>query len=163
MKNQLLNPGKALLMSVILIGSSLSLISTSVAASELSSTVEISQHEKKKAKHHKRQLRKMAKVLQLNDEQKEQIKSILRNGKAEHKLNREAMAAFKQEIKVLSEADVLDEAAVLSSYNSHSAVFENKVLTKIKTKHAILQVLTSEQRVKWQKHKAKRKALKPLG
>ena len=159
MKNQIINQSKVILLSAALIGTSLTALSVNASDTGYNNGAEQQQQYKqgKKSKHHNKEFKKMAKYLSLTDEQKVQIKAIKAEAKARNEAIRDDMRVFRAETKVLVQAEQLDEQAVLSSFDAHRDTFAQKELNRAKTKHAIYQVLTEEQRVKWQEFKAKGK------
>lgn len=106
----------------------------------------------KKAKHH---FKKMAKILQLTDDQKTLMKAIHQQAKVDSEGTHSEMKAFKAQIKSLMDASVFDEQAFRNVYSQYQATFEQAALLKAKNKHAIEQILTSEQKDKWIKMKEK--------
>ncbi|TPH17751.1 Spy/CpxP family protein refolding chaperone [Litorilituus lipolyticus] len=94
--------------------------------------------------------RKMAKVLELTDSQKEQIKTIKLSAKEQNQTLKESLKQMKVEQKALIHADVFDEHAFTALFNAYQPTIAQAALAKAKTKHAIYNVLTAEQKAKWQ-------------
>lgn len=157
MKTQIFNQAKAVLLSTILVASSVMALPATAGDQGLDVFGESQQKHKKNKHHQKREFRKMVKVLDLSDEQKAQIKAIRAQAKEDKKASKETMRAFKQSVKPLAHSDELDEQAVLDLFETNKDFFAQQLLAEVKTKHAIYQVLTPEQRIKWQAYKEARK------
>lgn len=101
--------------------------------------------------------KKMARHLQLTDTQKQEMKAIRLAAKEQNKALRDSLKQFRSEMKTLSQADVFDEHAFTALYNAYQPSLAQAALTKAKTRHAIYQVLTAEQKQQWQSFMEKRK------
>lgn len=114
------------------------------------------------SKHTHKRMKRMAKHLELTDSQIEQIKSIKSGVKANSTDLRSQMKSFKEQIKSLIDASTFDEQAFNAAYLQYQDTFAQLALNKAKTRHAMYQVLTTEQQEKWQtfmeNKKEKRKA-----
>lgn len=110
-----------------------------------------------KQRGHGKQLRKMAKALDLTDFQKEQIKAIKLSAKEQNQELQASLKQMKAEQKALIHADVFDEHAFTALFNAYQPTAAQWALGKAKTKHAIYSVLTAEQKEKWQKIKQNNK------
>lgn len=142
-------------------------ISTLCAVMAISSTayVSASDHESiyNSSKHHhksgerKHMMKHMTKALSLTDQQQADIKVIKEQAKEQYKSLHESKMQFKQEAKALVHAENFDEQAFIALQGSYQASFEQAGLAKAKTKNAIYNVLTTEQKVKWLEIMAKRK------
>ncbi|REL31494.1 Spy/CpxP family protein refolding chaperone [Thalassotalea euphylliae] len=119
-------------------------------------------HRMKQGQHGVKMLRKMARYLDLSDEQVAQIKEIRRQSKTENEPLRTAMKAFKTEVKNQQSGSEFDETAFSATYLQYQETFAQLALQKAKTRHAIFQVLTPEQQTKWQAFQEKRKARRGL-
>lgn len=109
---------------------------------------------------HKHLMKKMARKLDLSDEQQAEIKKIYRAAKEKKIENKSWLKNYRQQVKQLMLAETFDEQAFLNLRQEYNDNFTNMELSKVKTKHAIAQVLTPEQRKKWQsfrQHKKMRK------
>ncbi|WP_286233847.1 Spy/CpxP family protein refolding chaperone [Thalassotalea sediminis] len=121
--------------------------------------------EQGKGMHHKEQcghkgmpkLAKMAKMLNLDSEQKEQIKAIYRQAKSDKQQNRSENRGYRQKLKALIHSNSFNEQAFLTLYNSNYQHMADAALQRAKVKNAIYNILTSEQQEKFKKLKAKRK------
>ena len=107
-------------------------------------------------KHHKAHkrngaasLRKMAIMLDLSQAQQDNIISIKQSAKLSSVDFRMTMKAFRDDVKVLMQAEYFDEQAFTVLQSRYQPAFAQLALMKAKTKHAIAKVLTVEQRVKW--------------
>ncbi|MGV2871106.1 Spy/CpxP family protein refolding chaperone [Colwellia sp. E150_009] len=111
-------------------------------------------------KHHqsgKHMMKRMTKVLSLSEAQQIQIKALKTQAKEQHELQRESMKKFKDEEKLLLRAESFDEQAYIALHVSYQDMFTQVALTRAKTKHAIFNVLTTEQQEKWLAKMDKRK------
>lgn len=113
---------------------------------------EYGQAEKKMRGHQKsskHMMKKMAKYLELSDEQKDSMRTIFKASRESKKAEREEMKAFKAEMKQLVHAESFDEQAVRSLHQAQQAKFADKMVAMAKMKHEMFQVLTSDQKEKW--------------
>lgn len=145
-----------LLASVFIVGNSYA-FQEPVVNNEVQQPIENIQLKKnkhhKKAKHH---FNKMAKKLQLTDEQKMLMKAIHQQSKVDFENTHTEMKAFREQVKSLMEANIFDEQAFSAVYSQYQTTFEQAALLKAKKKHAISKILTVEQKEKWQKFNEKR-------
>lgn len=110
-----------------------------------------------KGKHSQhKQLKKMARYLDLTAEQKSEIKDIFTAAKSNRNVEKQAMNDFKLEVKALVQADTFDEQAFKNLHSAHQVQIQNVALEKAKVKHQIFNVLTPEQQEKWLEFKEKR-------
>ena len=128
--------------------------STIAKASELDND---NTHEVTQSKHQHKgkfsqgdKMHRMFKKLNLSMEQKQQIALIKLEGKAESTAIHDSYKQYKEEQKVLLQADTFNEGAFTNSYYNNQETFAKAALIKAKTKHAIFNVLTPEQQEKWQ-------------
>ena len=103
-----------------------------------------------------RKFKRMAKYLELTDEQKEQMKTIRQEAKEEGANHKAALKEFREQAKELTLADNFDESAFTALQAQYQSNFQRLGLLRAKTKHAMMQVLTAEQQAKWQEFKPKR-------
>lgn len=103
-------------------------------------------------------MKKMARYLALSEQQITQIKEIKQQSRAEGEVLRDTMKAFKEQVKALKNSAEFDEQAFTAIYAQYQDTFAQMALQKAKSRHAVYQVLTEEQRAKWQAFKEKRKA-----
>ena len=102
------------------------------------------QHLDQRFPHH---LRKLIKKMELTPTQKEQIKALYQQEKSK-KLHKK-MKMFKQETHLLLQKDEFDADDFASLHQKYQPVLAELALKKAQNKHAILQLLTPEQRTKW--------------
>ncbi|GAA6173817.1 hypothetical protein NBRC116592_34870 [Colwellia sp. KU-HH00111] len=102
--------------------------------------------------------KRMIKKLDLSAEQQVQIDALKAQAKEQNQILRESMKKFKTEEKALLQAEAFDEQAYLALHAAYQSTFAQKALTKAKTKHAIFNVLTTEQQQQWLQLMEKRKA-----
>lgn len=145
---------KLLMASALMMGVALSPMTTS-AEEVTKPSVEQGQKMKKGGKAHKH-FRKMAKYLQLTQEQKAEIKSIREGMKAGNEAQREQMQAYQTELKALVASNNFTDANFEALYDKYEDTFQQKELRKAQMKNAIFQVLTDEQKVKWESFKGKK-------
>ena len=113
-----------------------------------------------KMKHH---FKKLAKRLNLTDEQQEQIKAIHAEQKENKVTNKEKMIAFRNEVKNLLMSSSFDEQAFLNLHNQQQSQFSQMALARVKAKHAVMQILNEEQQEKMLTMKRKGKSHHPFG
>jgi len=154
-------------MSVIINGAILAttLIMTSVTAyAESTNNQNVETEHKKnhstnrhmKMKHH---FKKMAKRLNLSDEQKDRIKAIYQAKKEARMTQKESMIAFREQVQSLFMSSTFDDQAFLTLQNQHQSQFSQMALTRAKARHAIMQVLNAEQQEKMLTMKRKGRGL----
>ena len=114
-------------------------------------------HQQKGEIHQKSKLKKMFKALSLSEEQKLQIRAIKKQAKEQHKLQSDTMKKFKEEQRALAQAKLFDEQAFIALHEAYQPTLAQMALIKAKSKHAIFNVLTTEQQQKWHKIMEKRK------
>lgn len=124
-----------------------------VAQEQLSNKAMMGQERSAEGMRH--MLKKMAKKLELSQSQKEQIKLIVQQTKAQSSELKLTMQTFKGKNKALMLEETFDEQAFLLLHQEYQSSLTDISLVKAKTRHAILQVLTAEQKAKWlsMKHK----------
>jgi len=113
----------------------------------------------KHKKHIARKLNKMAKYLTLSEEQKVKMKAIFQQAKEERSKHKDEMRGFKEQVRSLLDTVVFDEKSYIELHNQYADQFASAALHKAKTKHAMLQILTEEQRDKFKKSKINRMSL----
>ena len=91
----------------------------------------------------KNRLHRLVKKLDLSDEQKIQVKDIFANMSAKHKND---SAELKEQMKSLMQASEFDEDKFEAIHLKRQENFQKMAMEKAKTRHAIMQVLTPEQR-----------------
>lgn len=94
--------------------------------------------------------------LDLTDEQKAQVKSIVDSHQAEFKAVGEKMHTAREGMQALIEADTLDEAAVRAKSVEVAAAEADAAILGAKIRTQTLQVLTSEQLAKLKEQQAAR-------
>ena len=105
----------------------------------------------------KHMMKRMIKGLSLSEQQQVQIKAIRMQAKEQSETQRDSMKQFKGAEKLLLQAEVFDEHAFIALHAAYQQTFAQMALTRAKTKHAIFNVLTTEQQEKWLKKKEKGK------
>ncbi len=98
----------------------------------------------------KNSIKKMTKFLDLSKDQQIQIKAIKAQAKESNIALRSKMKAFRSEVKALMRAKEFDEQAFNTLHSENQENSMKVALQKAKIHHSILQVLTEEQRLKWQ-------------
>lgn len=102
-------------------------------------------------------MKKMARHLELSDEQVAEIKAIKKQSRAENDELRISMKAFREQVKALKDNVDFDEQAFSAIYLQYQDTFAQIAMQKAKSRHAMYQVLNEEQRAKWETLKQKRK------
>ena len=102
-----------------------------------------------------RSFKRIAKKLDLSDEQRVKVKEIFEQAKLKRVTNKEVMKDYKLQVKNLIEAPVFDDKAFNDLHSQYQDKFSEFALLMAKNKHAISQVLTTEQREKLAKLKQK--------
>ncbi|WP_372871214.1 Spy/CpxP family protein refolding chaperone [Shewanella sp.] len=100
-------------------------------------------------------MRHMFRGLDLSDEQKTQIHELMKAHKQERKAQREdkndaARAAHHEKMMALMNAERFDEAAAKALLAERQAKGEARALEAMKLQHQIYQLLTPEQKAKFQ-------------
>ena len=103
--------------------------------------------------------------LDLTDDQKTQVKSIVDSHQAEFKAVGEKMRAARDGMQALIEADTLDESAVRAKSVEVAAAEADAAILNTKIRTQTLQILTAEQLAKLKELKASRDSMprKPRG
>ena len=130
-----------------------SLSSMSFPADAKAGFAENQHHEKKQH----RQFKRMAKHLELNDQQKAQIKSLKGQAKANRTAMKEKMKSYKVQVKALVQAEYFDENAFVTLQQSYQDVFAQAALSRAKHQHEMMKILTPEQQKKAEKMKKRMK------
>ncbi len=115
--------------------------------------VMMEKHAHKMGKH---KFKKMAKHLNLTQEQKEQMKSIRETSREVSLPLREKTKEFFDYAKQLKAQESFDEQGFNAMYSQYQEAFAALALQRAKTKHAMYQVLTEEQKAKMDEYKEKR-------
>ena len=136
-----------LLITSVVVASSLLLVQPTIAAVDNEHHAEHSDGEFKHKRMFKK-MRKLARILDLDDTQKEKIKAIMEQASESRSESKETRSAYKEQVKTLMDAAIFDDAAFLSLHAQYQEDFANRALKRAKTRHAMLQVLTPEQREK---------------
>lgn len=100
-------------------------------------------------------MRHMFRGLDLTDEQKTQIRDLMKAHKEERKAQREdkdeaGRAAHHEKMQALMSAERFDEAAAKALLAERQAKGEARALDAMKLQHQIYQLLTPEQKAKFQ-------------
>lgn len=112
-----------------------------------------------KGKHHgKNKHRQMGFAqLDLSDQQKQEMKSIMSSQKAKHKeqKNDQQRAADKAEMQALMQADTFDTEKASALIAKHQEKSNERKLSMLETKHQMFQLLTDEQKTQYSELKMK--------
>lgn len=136
--------------------------STSVIAADgmnNESTVKQPKHHREGKKQMMKKFKKMARHLDLNEVQKEKIKAIFAEAKEQKSGFKEIRLAYKEQVNSLMAAAIFDDKAFADIHQQYQAHFADAALLRVKTKHAMMQVLTEEQREKAATLKGKKENL----
>jgi len=101
-------------------------------------------------KHHGKM---MFKKLDLSDAQKEQMKTIMT---AHKEANKESRSEYKANMKALMDAPAFDEEQAQTLIAEREAQRADKELSMLKMKHEMYQVLTDEQKVKYDQRETRK-------
>jgi len=99
--------------------------------------------------------------LNLTDEQKEQVKTILDRSREESKPIGEELRKLQPQKQTLIYTETFDEAAALALVDQEVALQKALALNQMATQHAVYNVLTAEQKAKLAELIAKRKEMGP--
>lgn len=105
-----------------------------------------------------KRLDKMAQELGLDATTKAQIKQLKLQSRTEAKVVRQKLRTQRQQLRALMQADSPNEAAVLAQVAEMNKLKLQLRTLRIKSKLAMLQLLTPEQRTKLKQLRAKRRA-----
>ncbi|WP_281560906.1 Spy/CpxP family protein refolding chaperone [Thalassomonas sp. RHCl1] len=97
----------------------------------------------------KGKMRRMARHLGLDEAQISEIRAIHQAARDENTELRDTMKTFREEMKTLLAAETFDEEAFAELQEKYQESFQQKGLLRAKTKHAVIQVFTDEQKEKW--------------
>jgi len=92
----------------------------------------------------------MMRDLDLSDEQRDQIRTLMQGQRAQRQQNWEQRSEYRQQMHQLLMADQFDEAAAKKLIESQSAQHEQQMLERLKLHHQVLSVLTPEQKAEYQ-------------
>jgi Spy/CpxP family protein refolding chaperone len=136
------------------------MLSQTVQAKEVGSqATQQNKHMGKQGKVMKQRFKKMAKFLQLSKEQRQQVKALFKSNKVKKQANRATMQAFRAQAKSLVMAPTFDDSTFLELHNQHKDQFAQHALDKAIMKHAMVQLLTEEQKEKLQQFKGHERGL----
>ncbi len=99
---------------------------------------------------------KIYKKLDLSKDQKQQIKTILKETRKQHKAEKPNKKQFLNEHHQLVQSKILDEVALNNLAEKAANHFKKRFIGRVKTEHKIWQLLTPEQQQKLMEYKAKR-------
>jgi Spy/CpxP family protein refolding chaperone len=94
-------------------------------------------------------MRYMMKKLQLDTKQQSDIKAIRKAAKEQNRTLFESLKYYRSELALLSRADFFDEQAITDLHSAFQINLAQATLIKAKTRHAILQVLSEQQKSEW--------------
>lgn len=110
-------------------------------------------HMQKAERFKQHKFKKMARYLDLSDEQRQLAKALHLQAKEDRAQLKETMQSFHQQSKSLITSESFDEQAFVDLQNQHQDTFAQMALIKAKTKHNFLKLLTAEQKEKLHAHK----------
>lgn len=102
-----------------------------------------------------RQFKRMAKYLELTDEQKEQFKTLKVQSETDRSLIKEKLKSYKEQVKVLISATDFDEQGFAQLHSTYQDTFAEAAMLRAKHKHQMMQILTPEQQEKAKEMKEK--------
>ena len=110
-------------------------------------------HSQKSERFMQKKFKKMARYLDLTDEQREQAKVIHKEAKTNRLVLKESLKSFHQQSKVLTMEDSFNEQAFIDLQSEYQETFAQMALIKAKSKNSFMKILTEEQREKVKSHK----------
>jgi Spy/CpxP family protein refolding chaperone len=148
-------------LSALLISSVLVMTLTSASASAFTNGLVLdhkhsksgSKHSQKSERFMQNKFKKMARYLDLNDEQREQAKVIHKDAKTNSLVLKESLKSFHQQSKVLTMEDSFNEQAFIDLQSEYQETFAQMALIRAKSKNNFMKILTEEQREKMKSHK----------
>lgn len=148
-------------LSVLLISSVLAMSLTSASASAFTNGLfhdhkhskDGSKHTQKSERFMQNKFKKMARYLDLNDEQREQAKVIHQEAKVNSVELKESLKSFREQSKILTMEDSFNEQAFIDLQNEYQETFAQMALIKAKSKNSFIKILTQEQLEKMKSHK----------
>jgi len=151
------------LSKVILLATSLSALSLATTAkpADIYITNKVHKGERHQNMHQKmmhKRFKHMAKELNLTKEQRQQVREIFKDAKAQKETHQPMMATFHQAMQTLLTASTFDEQAILALKANYKSTFEQLELIKAKSRYDIFALLTTEQKDKWRLMQEKRMA-----
>jgi Spy/CpxP family protein refolding chaperone len=102
----------------------------------------------RRGKMHGQRMEKMKATLGLSDAQAQQIKAIRAGQRAQRKQYRQQIRPLRKQLKALLSAYTVNEAQVLAVHNQLKSIKQLVGEQRFKTRLAVINVLTQEQRVK---------------
>ena len=108
-------------------------------------------HKEHKYHGNKGEMKRMAKALSLSDEQKVEIKAIKDQAKEQHKTLSASIKEFKIAERKLQHTATFDEQSYSALQDTYQPIFAQLALIRAKAKHAVFNILTTEQQEKWLK------------
>jgi Spy/CpxP family protein refolding chaperone len=148
-------------LTVLLISSVLAISFTSVSALAVNNGTGhdhkqrngVSQQNQNPERFMQHKFKKMARYLDLTDEQREKAKVIHQEAKDSRLALKDSLKGFHQQRKVLIMEDSFNEQAFIDLQSQYQETFSQMALIKAKTKHNFIQLLTEEQNEKMKSHK----------
>ena len=129
----------------------------SVNASTDKITFDAPKHFQKSGGYREHMMKRMVKTLSLSEQQQVQIAAVKNQARQQHEMLRDSMKKFKAEEKTLLQAQEFDEQSYNALHAAYQPIFMELALIRAKSKHAVFNVLTTEQQGKWLKVMANRK------
>lgn len=155
---RLFKPFTTSVATLVFIG--LSVLSTNIHAVETAEAISVVKKAKGEKQHKGSSYKKYFKRLDLSEEQKEQLKVIHTESKAEFNLYKEDEKSYKNLKKELLAGDTLNEDSLADLYTQYQNTFAAIELVRVKKMFAVKQVLTEEQFTKLTKMMKKKKGKK---
>jgi len=108
--------------------------------------------------HDRSRLKKMARYLEFTEEQRTAAKDIAARTKEAMTPLKERMKAFKESVKAMTLNSDFDEDMFADSYEQNKETFYQMALIKAKMGHELMQLMTDEQKEKWEAKKENKRA-----
>jgi periplasmic protein CpxP/Spy len=97
----------------------------------------------------RKKLRRLAKKLDLSQEQRDKVKAIFIERNTTHQKWADTLAEFKTQVDSMLQSSEFDESEFDQVYSAYQTNFKQMAMEKAKVRHAIFQVLTVEQQQKF--------------
>ncbi len=145
---------KIKLLGSILLAASIAMLSVNVNAGHHSKSERHHNHSDKKPTIKK--VMKQLSKLDLTDDQKTEIKVVVKSGLEKSKGKWQAMRELKKQMKALKHAEPLDEQAIKSLSAEMADIKSDLMIMHINKRKQVTSLLTDEQKEKFKKMKHKR-------
>lgn len=148
------------ILSSLVLAASITLVSVNAMSGNYSTGDDHKSHSSKgnaeKGNMIKKMMRHMSK-LDLSEEQKNQIKLIIKSGIEDSKAQKDAISQLKKQMKELKNAEELDESAFKALFAEISVIKSDLMIMHINKRKQVAALLTDEQKKSFMEMKHERK------